>query len=362
MGGGAVAPAMPEELATSVTALATDTPGVPIRPALASASATLAALPANPSNPESRAISAAPVLAAVTEPKSDNQAARPVVLTTPAVSRAAKAFDVAGTDAAGPSKAQLSGTLPAQPLLSTAAEQVGSAALAGVASAVLGSAGTRHAPRSDALAGGFQPPADPATAGTVAARAVEAVPAAAKLLAMASAPATPIKARDSDQAIDPLQAMAFSAPIPMSTATATETSAAVAPAPAEAAAQAAHTAVAPGRLQLQMQNAEMGSMNLDMALDASGHAHLIVHAATESLAMSLGERTGQLVDAMRDLGLTVQVDVRQGGSQAGGGAAGQRPQPDAAATSLAEPRALPMPAAVPRRAPPATGGSLNLYA
>jgi len=216
------------------------------------------------------------------------------------------------------------------------------------------------------MAEAIQVKADPAGISAVVARAVEAVPVAEKLLASVSRPETPVKALDRDPPIDTTQLVALQPGASNFSAAPAEQPAVIGRLP-EFAAELPRANVDAGRLQLQMQSAELGPMSLDMALDAAGHAHLIVHAATESLALSLGERTGQLVDAMRDMGLTVQVDVRQGGSQAGftgGGAAGQQASPDAnrAGAAPTEPRALPIIPATPRRPAATASGALSFYA
>jgi len=228
------------------------------------------------------------------------------------------------------------------------------------------SAVARPAARPTTMVEALQVRAEPAGISAVVARAVEAVPAAEKLMTSFSRPETQLKALDRDQPIDTTQFLASQPGASNFAAARTEPSAVIGRSP-ELAAEPARAIVDSGRLQLQMQSAELGPMSLDMALDAAGHAHLIVHAATESLALSLGERTGQLVDAMRDMGLTVQVDVRQGGSQAGftgGGAAGQQASPDAnrAGAAPPEPRALPIIPATPRRPAAPASGALSFYA
>ena len=246
-----------------------------------------------------------------------------------------------------------------QPLTLSQVEQVATAA-------PTASAAARPAARPAAMAEALQVRADPAGISAMVARAVEAVPAAEKLLTAFSRPEEPGKALDRDQPIDTTQFLALQPGASNFAATPTERPAVIGRSP-ELVAEPARANLDSGRLQLQMQSAELGPMSLDMALDAAGHAHLIVHAATESLALSLGERTGQLVDAMRDMGLTVQVDVRQGGSQAGftgGGAAGQQASPDAnrAGAAPAEPRALPIIPATPRRPAATASGALSFYA
>lgn len=246
-----------------------------------------------------------------------------------------------------------------RPLTLSQVEQV--ATTAPTASAV-----ARPAARPTAMAEALQVKAHPAGISAVVARAVEAVPAAEKLLTSFSQPETPVKALDRDQPIDTTQFLASQPGASNFAAAPTERPALTGRSP-ELASEPGRANIDSGRLQLQMQSAELGPMSLDMALDAAGHAHLIVHAATESLALSLGERTGQLVDAMRDMGLTVQVDVRQGGPQAGftgGGAAGQQASPDANRGGAAppEPRALPIVPAAPRRPAATESGALSFYA
>ncbi|MDH4390290.1 MAG: flagellar hook-length control protein FliK, partial [Aquabacterium sp.] len=81
----------------------------------------------------------------------------------------------------------------------------------------------------------------------------------------------------------------------------------------------------PDQLQLQINLPELGPLRLDMQLDASGQAQLLLQTGSAALAQTLGEHTHQLVDAMRELGLVVQVDVRHdSGAAAGpGGSGGQ---------------------------------------
>ena len=272
---------------------------------------------------------------------------------------AAKPVDAAGAGASRSAVPLQGSAWLGQPLTLSQVEQVATAA-------PTASAAARPAARPTATAEALQVRADPAGIRAVVARAVDAVPAAEKLLTAFSQPETPVNALDRDQPIDTTQFLALQPGASNFAAAPTERPAVIGRSP-ELAAEPARANVDSGRLQLQMQSAELGPMSLDMALDAAGHAHLIVHAATESLALSLGERTGQLVDAMRDMGLTVQVDVRQGGSQAGftgGGAAGQQASPDAnrAGAAPTEPRALPINPATPRRPAATASGALSFYA
>jgi len=273
--------------------------------------------------------------------------------------QAARPVDSADAGAARPAVPLQDTTWLGQPLTLSQVEQVATAAP--TVSAV-----ARPAARPTTMVEALQVRAEPAGISAVVARAVEAVPAAEKLMTSFSRPETQLKALDRDQPIDTTQFLASQPGASNFAAARTEPSAVIGRSP-ELAAEPARAIVDSGRLQLQMQSAELGPMSLDMALDAAGHAHLIVHAATESLALSLGERTGQLVDAMRDMGLTVQVDVRQGGSQAGftgGGAAGQQASPDAnrAGAAPPEPRALPIIPATPRRPAAPASGALSFYA
>ncbi|NDG37936.1 MAG: hypothetical protein EBY28_00700 [Betaproteobacteria bacterium] len=273
--------------------------------------------------------------------------------------QAARPVDSADAGAARPAVPLQDTTWLGQPLTLSQVEQVATAAR--TVSAV-----ARPAARPTTMVEALQVRAEPAGISAVVARAVEAVPAAEKLMTSFSRPETQLKALDRDQPIDTTQFLASQPGASNFAAAPTEPSAVIGRSP-ELAAEPARAIVDSGRLQLQMQSAELGPMSLDMALDAAGHAHLIVHAATESLALSLGERTGQLVDAMRDMGLTVQVDVRQGGSQAGftgGGAAGQQASPDAnrAGAAPPEPRALPIIPATPRRPAAPASGALSFYA
>lgn len=126
-----------------------------------------------------------------------------------------------------------------------------------------------------------------------------------------------------------------------------------------------------GRLHLQVESPETGRLDLDLRFDGTGGAQLVVQTDSIAREQALAERAGQLVDAMRDLGLQVQVDVRHGGGQGGasgeaaggqpqGGGAGRSPRPhrvpDAPADSA--PPAWP----VDRRTAPPDGRALHLYA
>ena len=300
-----------------------------------------------------QAVATSPQTAAAAPPSASTLAA------LASATQAAKPVDAAGAGASRSAVPLQGSAWLGQPLTLSQVEQVATAA-------PTASAAARPAARPTATAEALQVRADPAGIRAVVARAVEAVPAAEKLLTAFSQPETPVNALDRDQPIDTTQFLALQPGASNFAAAPTERPAVIGRSP-ELAAEPARVNVDSGRLQLQMQSAELGPMSLDMALDAAGHAHLIVHAATESLALSLGERTGQLVDAMRDMGLTVQVDVRQGGSQAGftgGGAAGQQASPDAnrAGAAPTEPRALPINPATPRRPAATASGALSFYA
>ena len=118
----------------------------------------------------------------------------------------------------------------------------------------------------------------------------------------------------------------------------------------------------PGRLQMQLQTETMGPLTLDMKMDGNGQAHLVVHAASETLRQSLDGRRDQLVDTMQGLGLALQVDVGRGGqpsssedrNQAQAQAA--RPDQDLPATSATAAITL------PRSKPQAGTSRLNFYA
>ena len=118
----------------------------------------------------------------------------------------------------------------------------------------------------------------------------------------------------------------------------------------------------PGRLQMQLQTETMGPLTLDMKMDGNGQAHLVVHAASETLRQSLDGRRDQLVDTMQGLGLALQVDVGRGGqpsssderNQAKAQAAGSdQDAPTASATAAI---------ALPRSKPQAGTSRLNFYA
>ncbi len=76
----------------------------------------------------------------------------------------------------------------------------------------------------------------------------------------------------------------------------------------------------PGQLQLQINLPDLGPLRLDMQLDAAGQAQLLLQTGSAALAQTLGEHTHQLVDAMRELGLAVQVDVRHDSAGTSGSA------------------------------------------
>jgi hypothetical protein len=118
----------------------------------------------------------------------------------------------------------------------------------------------------------------------------------------------------------------------------------------------------PGRLQMQLQTETMGPLTLDMKMDGNGQAHLVVHAASETLRQSLDGRRDQLVDTMQGLGLALQVDVGRGGrpstsedrNQAEAQAAGpDKDVPTASATAAIT---------LPRSKPQAGTSRLNFYA
>ena len=118
----------------------------------------------------------------------------------------------------------------------------------------------------------------------------------------------------------------------------------------------------PGRLQMQLQTETMGPLTLDMKMDGNGQAHLVVHAASETLRQSLDGRRDQLVDTMQGLGLALQVDVGRGGqpsssddrNQAKAQAAGSdQDAPTASATAAIT---------LPRSKPQAGTSRLNFYA
>ena len=99
--------------------------------------------------------------------------------------------------------------------------------------------------------------------------------------------------------------------------------AAAAPAPAL---QSPAPAGLPDQLQLQINLPDLGPLRLDMQLDGAGQAQLLLQTGSAALAQALGEHTHQLVDAMREMGLVVQVDVRHDGAAAGGpGGSGGQP-------------------------------------
>ena len=100
----------------------------------------------------------------------------------------------------------------------------------------------------------------------------------------------------------------------------------LASAAAEAAArfsEAASASGVPQKLQIDIDNGEAGRIRMDMVFSEPGHAALVVHASSEAQSQLLGERSQQLMDTLRELGLVVEVSVRQGGTQ--GGASDGRP-------------------------------------
>ena len=121
-------------------------------------------------------------------------------------------------------------------------------------------------------------------------------------------------------------------------------------------------AAEPRRLQLQLQTEAMGPLTLEMTLDGAGHAHLVVQAASEALRQSLGERSPGLVDAMKDLGLSVQVDLGQGGQSASFDGRRQFAGEVAArGAPVTAPTLAPI-APAPRSAPASRDQQLSLYA
>ncbi len=142
----------------------------------------------------------------------------------------------------------------------------------------------------------------------------------------------------------------------------------LASAAAEAAArfsEAASASGVPQKLQIDIDNGEAGRIRMDMVFSEPGHAALVVHASSEAQSQLLGERSQQLVDTLRELGLVVQVSVREGGTQ--GGASDGRPNPGRGMAGVAPAHAVrrttdpmtPLSAMAPR----ATDGTrLDLYA
>ncbi len=118
----------------------------------------------------------------------------------------------------------------------------------------------------------------------------------------------------------------------------------------------------PGRLQMQLQTETMGPLTLDMKMDGNGQAHLVVHAASETLRQSLDGRRDQLVDTMQGLGLALQVDVGRGGQPSSSEGRNQ-PEAQAARPDQTAPTALATAAiTLPRSKPPVGTSQLNFYA
>jgi hypothetical protein len=125
----------------------------------------------------------------------------------------------------------------------------------------------------------------------------------------------------------------------------------------------------PGRLQLDLQTADGTPIRVDMSFDPAGGAQLVVHANSHAAAQSLIERSAQLVDAMRDLGLAVDVDVRQGSGQTfgastadGGTSSGsRRPPPDSDPVASRTVAGVTSPARSPARNPDISA-ALSFYA
>jgi hypothetical protein len=142
----------------------------------------------------------------------------------------------------------------------------------------------------------------------------------------------------------------------------------LASAAAEAAARfsdAASASGVPQKLQIEIDNGEAGRIRMDMVFSEPGQAALVVHASSEAQSQLLSDRSQQLVDTLRELGLVVQVSVRQGGTQ--GGASDGRPSPGHGMAGVAPAHAArrttdpmtPLSAMAPR----ATDGTrLDLYA
>ena len=172
-----------------------------------------------------------------------------------------------------------------------------------------------------------QPPATLSWTGAVPAsdmRLLVPLPSASQAsgpaVAAASEPNSAVPVNDAD----PRLAMGWASGLGWLPAASHHSSAAAAvPAPTAAAAPAVPLpaqAGLPGQLQLQINLPDLGPLRLDMQLDASGQAQLLLQTGSAALAQTLGEHTHQLVDAMRELGLAVQVDVRHDGTATGGSA------------------------------------------
>lgn len=121
----------------------------------------------------------------------------------------------------------------------------------------------------------------------------------------------------------------------------------------------------PQKLQIDIDNGEAGQIRMDMVFSEPGHAALVVHASSEAQSQLLDERSQQLVDNLRELGLEVQVSVRQGSTQ--GGASDGRSNAGNGMAAVAPAHAVrrsedPM-TPLSARAPRATDGTrLDLYA
>ncbi len=128
---------------------------------------------------------------------------------------------------------------------------------------------------------------------------------------------------------------------------------------------AASASLGPQKLQIDIDNGDAGRIHMDMVFSEPGHAALVVHASSEAQSQLLDDRSQQLVDNLRELGLEVQVSVRQGSTQ--GGASDGRSNSSHGMAGVAPAHAVRQSAdpmtPVSAMAPRDTGGTrLDLYA
>jgi flagellar hook-length control protein FliK len=70
-----------------------------------------------------------------------------------------------------------------------------------------------------------------------------------------------------------------------------------------------------GRIQLELTPPEQGTIRIDLRIDQSGRAHLIVEGASDAAKARLDQGGQQLKNEFAQMGLNLSLDLRQGDSR-----------------------------------------------